>query len=278
MRGFSRIIGLLLLASAFVVVGQPLRALEPLGTYIGLGVVLNPLKKPAELSCPAASKDRPCCKDHVYIFAINGLDPLCKGNFNGLCKYFKEQGFQHTYFGQLYTSHWIAGKIRQVRQEDPQARIVLIGFSLGCNYSKCIANMLCKDGISIDLLVYLSGDYIPNTPKSNPSNVCQLLNITAHGLWATGWDLFFNGSDINGAYNCRLDRRHISVPSQRETMQMIGDRLMVLACSSTPPALIPRSPRTKTRSSSPHPLLSRTRWATPFPIVLCQPLSCRGAS
>ena len=40
-------------------------------------------------------------KNHVYIFLINGLDPLYLANLNGLCAYLKALGFAQAEVGQF---------------------------------------------------------------------------------------------------------------------------------------------------------------------------------
>jgi hypothetical protein len=221
--------------------------LEPLVTNFGIGTLLHPIQEPEAVAHPGGCDARSghCCKEHVYIFGVNGLNPLCLGNFNGMLRYFRQQGFTNTYFGQLYTSHGFACEIRRIRQEDPQARVVVIGFSWGANYAKAIANCLNKDGTRIDLLVYLVGDLVWNSPDSKPANVCRVVNIRAKGLVLLGGDLLFNGADIEGARNHMLHCRHILAPSRKETLALLMEELLALACTPGPPAgpaLLPPAP------------------------------------
>ena len=76
---------------------------EPLVTNFGLGTFLHPIQKPPIISYPPWCQAQPfaCCKDHVYIFGINGLNVLCSGNFNGLLSYVRSQGFTNTHFVQF---------------------------------------------------------------------------------------------------------------------------------------------------------------------------------
>jgi len=221
--------------------------IEPLLTNGGLGTLVHPIQKPETVPHPSwcHGPPDPCWNEHVYIFGVNGLNPFCLGNFNGLLGYFRSQGFTNTYFGQLYTSHWFVSEIRKIRQKDPQARIVLIGFSLGANYVQAIANHLNEDSTQIDLLIYLVGDLIGNTAESKPGNVRRVVNIRAKGLILLGGDLFFHGEDIDGARNYMLKCRHILAPSCRETLTLIMEELQALACApgvpgpAAPPLLPP---------------------------------------
>jgi hypothetical protein len=205
---------------------------EPLVTNFGLGTFLHPIQKPPIISYPPWCQAQPfaCCKDHVYIFGINGLNVLCSGNFNGLLSYVRSQGFTNTHFVQLYGTSWIADEVRSIRRSDPQARIVLIGFSWGADFARRITNDLNRDGTEVDLLVYLVGDLIRDTPESKPCNVRRILNVRGHGLILLGGDLFFNGQDIDGARNFTLKCRHILAPSRRELIEVLMEELLNLAC------------------------------------------------
>jgi hypothetical protein len=205
-----------------------------------VGSLVHPLQKPDGSSWPqhCSGTATSCDREHVYIFVINGLDPLCLGNLNGLCDYLVEEGFCNTYFSQLHTCAAFAQGIRQVRQEDPRARIVVIGYSCGCNCARHLVNTLCKDSTNVDLLVYLGGDMIDNSKRSFPENVCRVVNIRARGLILSGGDLFLNCADIDGARNCKVDARHILAPSRKETVELLMEELLALACG--PPAAQPR--------------------------------------
>ena len=77
-----------------------------------------------------------------------------------------------------------------------------------------------KSGVCIDVLVYLSGDMIGNIPYSRPDNVGHVVNVTAHGHLFYGRDLFWNGADINGAGNYRIDCMHYGTPRRREVLDI----------------------------------------------------------
>jgi hypothetical protein len=217
----------------------PAPRVEPLlSNTAGLGTLLHPIQEPETVAHPTCCHGpaEACGKEHVYIFGVNGLNPFCLGNFNGMLRYFRSQGYPNTYFGQLYTSYWFASEIRKIRHEDPEARIVLIGFSWGANYVQAIASNLNEDHTPVDLLVYLVGDLVWNTPGSKPHNVRRIVNIRAKGLILLGGDLFFNGAEIDGARNCMLKCRHILAPSCRESLTLIMEELQALACAPAAPA------------------------------------------
>jgi hypothetical protein len=228
MRGPFRLLalGLALAAAGCATEWRP----EPLVTEFGIGHLIHPVEEPDHIPVPAVCAEHPelCRKDHVYIFAVNGLNPLCLGNFNGLCCYLREQGFTHTYFAQPYTCFWFPDEIREIRQCDPEAKIVLIGFSWGANCVRSLAHRLDDDGIPVDLLVYLVGDTIWNTPYSRPPNARRIVNVRGRGLILLGG--LCDGADLDGARNEEIDCRHILAPSRKETVTLLMEELMALAC------------------------------------------------
>lgn len=205
-------------------------AVEPLFAKYGTGTLLHPIEAPEKIPLPACYSQGHCrCrKDKVHIFTVNGLNPMCLGNFNGLCEYFKKQGFEDTRFAQLYTYFTYADDIRALRRAEPDARIALVGFSLGANSVRDVANDLNKDGTPVDLLVYMVGDTIGNKPSSRPGNVRRIVNIRAKGAIATGGFLV-NGAEIDNARNVRIDCRHILTPSRRQTVEIMMEELLMLA-------------------------------------------------
>lgn len=204
---------------------------EPLFAKYGSGTLLHPIEEPEHIPLPACYASAPyrCLKENVYIFTVNGLNPMCLGNFNGLCQFFKKQGFEKTRFAQLYSYSKFAEEIREIRKDNPNARIALVGYSLGANSVREVANELNRDGTRVDLLVYLAGDTIKNSPESRPANVSRIVNIRAKGAIATGGS-FVNGSEIEGARNVRVDCRHILTPSRRQTVEIMMEELLMLAC------------------------------------------------
>jgi hypothetical protein len=175
-------------------------------------------------------------KDRVHFFLINGLDPAYAGNLNGLAAYYRSLGFTNTTCYQFPAAWKVRRQIEQVRRSDPEARIVLLGYSIGANFARGVANSLARDNITIDCLVYVGGDTIFNTPSSRPTNVAKVVNITGHGLIFLGRDIYFKGEDIDGAVNHRVDARHITVPNQAETISLIGNQLITLANQPGAPA------------------------------------------
>jgi hypothetical protein len=208
------------------------RGFEPLFSKYGVGTLLNPLERPETIPVPPhihqnlhLSK-----KDNIHIFGVNGLNPMCLGNFNGMCEFIREQGFPNVRFGQLYTAQEFFGDIRQIRKKDPTAKIVLIGYSFGADYVEAMANKFNKEGIAIDMVVYLVGDLIRDGEYSRPPNVGRIVNVRARGALLFGG--LIDGEELTGARNYKIDSRHIKVPSRAQTLSAVTGELIQLSVES----------------------------------------------
>lgn len=220
---------------------QAQTAAPPQPSTWGIGTLIHPLQLNDVNLADKAKSIPQAQKDHVHFFLINGFDPLYSGNLNGLAAYCQSVGFAHTTCYQLAAAGKARRQIEAVRRADPEARVVLLGYSLGANAARSVANDLQRSGIHVDCLIYVGGDTIFNSPTSRPANVGQIININGHGLILLGRDLYFKGDDLDGAVNRRVDVRHILLPVQRETINLVGHGLITAATSAPagtePPAL-----------------------------------------
>jgi hypothetical protein len=164
-----------------------------------------------------------CSRDHVYVFLVHGMDPLNFANLSGLRDYVQSLGFNKTYYGQLYHTIQFDKQIHQIHNQDPEAHFVLIGFSFGANMVRSLAQWAKDEGISIDLLVYLGGNTLENTPEDKPANVKQIVNILASGcIW--------NGAYMDGAINMHeTNVWHFGSPTHKETLQVLSEQLARVA-------------------------------------------------
>jgi hypothetical protein len=211
-------------------------------TASGLGGVVHPIA-PAAPELAAAVQGLPACaRDHVHIFLLNGLDPARVGNLVGLGDFVRSLGFEHVYYGELWNGHRTANEVRRIHREDSVARIVLLGYSFGANLVRWITHEVARDGIKIDVLIYLVGDTVFDGPRSRPENACRLINIRAWGfvLLAGG---AINGQDIAGAENVHLPGvRHLCVPMQPAVQEVLARELVKLAAACGGPQGSPGEP------------------------------------
>jgi hypothetical protein len=193
----------------------------------------------------AATATYPDAANHLYVFCINGGDPIGLGNFNGLSQHLKTHGCPNTYYGQLWHTRRFHNQIKEIHASDPQAQIALIGYSFGANRVRTLANDLNSDGIPVELLIYMAGDTISDRDASRPRNVARILNIRAKGLALYGGNLFFEGGELTGARNEFVNTRHMLVPTRAETIEYVTQELAALAAG---PAVASTAPTARTRA------------------------------
>jgi hypothetical protein len=201
---------------------------------------------PAEVAESCQTVPR-ACRGHVYVFLMNGLDPMNYGNLTGLRDYLQGLGFCKTYYGQLYHLWWFENEIRRLSKEDPDAHFALIGFSLGCNLAYDIARAVERDQVHIDLLVFLSGNHpVAPMPHERPENVGKVVNLLAAGVMATR-------GDRDWAQNVRLDSTlHFGSPTHPTTLKLLSEELTTVA-ASVPAADLPPPPAPPAADEAPTP-------------------------
>ncbi len=161
-------------------------------------------------------------RNHVHIFLIHGLDPLDLANLRGLTEYLQQLGYLKTHYGQLYHLWAFKKEMLRLHKEEPQTRFVVIGFSFGANVACELVNAVKEDGIVIDLLVYLGGWALSNTPRTCPENVAHVVNILTAGC---PWD-----GNLAGADNLQYDDVwHFGPPTHPQTRKLLARELAVVA-------------------------------------------------
>jgi hypothetical protein len=187
-----------------------------------------------------------CARDHVYVFFVHGMDPLDCANLEGLRDYVQGLGFVKTYYGQLYHAGYFHKEIRRLHAEDPDARFVLVGFSFGANAVRDLARSMQDEGIRVDLLVYLGGNTLHNTPEDQPAGAGRLINVLAQGsVW--------NGDTLDRAENIRVpDVWHFGSPSHPATLLALARGLVEVA--ATVPVVVPAEAPEPETAPMPHPV------------------------
>ena len=190
----------------------------------------------------------------MYVFLINGLDPLECANLRGVRDHLQTLGFTKTFYGQLYHGYAMKQELRRLHEEDPAARFVLIGFSFGANVARSMTRAVKEDGIQIDLLVYVSGNTMQNVPRDRPENAGLIVNITAT-------ELIRNGAWLDNAENANVqDARHFAMPTHPYTIRTLDRELTVLAARVPAMQTIDSDslPPTAGEEPTPRPVMPRT--------------------
>jgi hypothetical protein len=164
-------------------------------------------------------------RDHVYVFLVHGLDPLDFANLSGVADFVRDLGFCKTYYGQLYHPPWFDSEIRKVCQDDPEARIVLVGFSFGANMVRSLAQSVKTDHVKIASLIYFGGNTLHNNDRDQPDNAEHIANILAYGcIW--------NGAQMDRAENLRAPGVwHFGSPTHPVSLKVLARELARVAAT-----------------------------------------------
>ncbi len=155
-------------------------------------------------------------KNHVYIYLLNGNDPLNTGNLLGVRDYLHQRGFVKTSYGQQFHGPWFESEIEEIHAADPLARFVLVGFSAAAGPVNQLARRLGEEGIGVDRLIYLDGVFLFRSEELvKPDNVEKFVNLQSEG-WIV------HGSPREGAENFTLKGAgHFDVPSHPRTLEIL---------------------------------------------------------
>lgn len=191
-------------------------------TQSGCLSFVHPLHPPAPDELLPCKEIAPCQKNQVYIFFVHGLDPFDLSNYEGLHAYVQSLGFIKTYYGWSYHAFYFEKELRKLREEKPEARIVLIGFSYGAGMVRDIACSVRSAGIDIDLIMYLDGVEWDKRPLHRPANVHRVVNILSH----TRTD---KRNVIEGENHRFEDAYHFKTVSHPQTLRLVAQELCAVA-------------------------------------------------
>lgn len=175
-----------------------------------------------------------CARNHVYIFLLNGVDPLDFSNLAGVRAYLHHLGFIKTYSGQCYHAGWFASELERIHKEEPDARFALVGSGLGADKIWELAHQAEKDGVHFQLLMCL-GARLGDKSGHDFLSGCRVINVQT----GTGKDR----AVIAGAENVEiLDAGQFSSLTHPEIMNLLAQELMALAASLPEAAPIEMAP------------------------------------
>ena len=188
----------------------------------GCASCLHPVAPPPDAAAQCAALPQ-ACRNHVYVFLIDGPDPIDLANLGGVRDALISLGYIKTYCGESWHTGYFQEEIRRLHREDESARFVVMGFSLGANAARDVADGVRADGAPIDLLVYCGGVGLSNDPKNRPDNAGRVVHILAQGADAAG-------TALDGADNVEFsDVYHFGSPTHPYTIQLLARELTEVA-------------------------------------------------
>jgi hypothetical protein len=167
-------------------------------------------------------KKEPACSNlsHVYIYFIHGLDPCDYANLRGVEQICHDLGYCNTVYTTMTQSDEVISHVECTKARDPQARIVIYGYSAGADIARRVTNKLHdRDGIDVDLLFYVSGIILIDTKSARPEYVGKIIHILDGGK-------IIPGMKLSGADNYRFsDVWHFGTPMHPRTLAILEHEL-----------------------------------------------------
>ncbi|MBX9583290.1 MAG: hypothetical protein K2X87_23560, partial [Gemmataceae bacterium] len=165
-------------------------------------------------------------RPNLRVYVIDGADPFGFANTRGLADRLRGAGYPDTHYAGWLRAGRVEREIRAAHAADPAARFALVGYSTGAVAARNVANRLVRDGVPVALVGYVGGDYFSDSAATRAAGVGRVVNVTGSGHPLTGRNLFFNGTDITGARNLRLDGTgHFSLPQHPATLATLEAEL-----------------------------------------------------
>jgi hypothetical protein len=208
-------------------------------TAVRAGASDAPPMSPAPLAsvgAPPCLAAPPCQADHVYVFLMNGVDPFHFGEMPQMRDYLRGLGYCHVYYAELAGGPRFCKTIRRIHADDPNGRIVLVGYSLAANEMSLVTRALKADCIQVDLLVYLGAVLVYNGPLARPDNALRVVNIRDSGLLSPMTCGLARGTAVDGADNVELPGLvfHYRTPANPILREVLAKELAAVACPSPP--------------------------------------------
>lgn len=197
----------------FSLPGCSLMSLEQTEKQIGFEAMTEEVTaKKEEATCPQTA--------HVYIYFIHGLDPCDAANLRGVEQTCHDWGFTNTVYVTMTQSDEVISHVVCTKARDPQARIVIYGYSAGADIARRVTNKLHdRDGIDVDLLFYVSGIILIDTKSARPEYVGKIIHILDGGK-------VIPGMKLSGAENYRFsDIWHFATPMDPRTLAILEHEL-----------------------------------------------------
>ncbi|HMP02374.1 MAG TPA: hypothetical protein PKC45_07735 [Gemmatales bacterium] len=156
----------------------------------------------------------------IHIFILHGLDPFDLAGLKELRSYLAQQSVAEVKLFQFFQTGAVRECVLQARQADPTAQMAIIGFSAGTLTARRLVHSLHDgDQIDVDLLIYLGGELLDDSPYSRPTFIGEVVHILPDNY-------VVKGETIEGAVNYRvLGAGHFGAPMNPATLAVIGEHL-----------------------------------------------------
>lgn len=175
------------------------------------------------------------CRERLHVYMINGLTilPHMAGSMNAMAPYVEDLGFCRPKVACHFWRWSYQNDIRRIHCTDPEARFVLVGYSMGASVVYSMAQALEKDGVFIDLIILIDGHTFVHDFKETPSNVGRVVSINS-----TAWALTGKCRPGQTCYTVETFF-HLAAPRQPEALRVLGMELIETAAAPHGATLLP---------------------------------------
>jgi hypothetical protein len=181
---------------------------------------LHPIDPPDKELLRTCSEPACASRNRVYVFFLDGFDPLGCAGLTGLRDYAQSLGFIKTYYGQCYHAGWFGDEMRRLHHDDPDARFLLLGYGLGAAAARDLARSAAAP---LDVLIYLDGKQLGD--GSDPPPPCAARVVSVRGKAGPG-----EAPLVEGAENLRFpDAGWLDLPTHPHTLELLAEELTAAA-------------------------------------------------
>jgi hypothetical protein len=99
-----------------------------------------------------------CQRNQVYVFAVAGLNPAAAIALDDLRLKLNEKGFAKVATGQVVYADWMAGEMRRIHAEQPDAVFVVVGVNSAGSTAAKLVQKATADGVPVSAVVFLDAD------------------------------------------------------------------------------------------------------------------------
>jgi hypothetical protein len=174
-----------------------------------------------------------CQRSGVYVFAMSSLNPISVVALDELREQLNRQGYAKVATGQTIHAGWMHREMRRIRDAEPEAQFIVIGFESAGPVAVRVAERAASEGLAVGGVVVI--DSSGGTPPQSAS-----VRVLAVGAWdAVGSEAIETASAPNVATH--------GLATDVRTLEAVGGLLNEVA------GLVPMMPTTElTEWSYPH--------------------------
>jgi hypothetical protein len=99
-----------------------------------------------------------CQREGVYVFAISSLNPVSIVALDSLREELNRHGFSKVSTGQTIHAWWMAREMRRIRDAEPNAQFVIVGFESAGSSAMSLARKASATGISVNGVVVINSE------------------------------------------------------------------------------------------------------------------------